>query len=237
MKHKKNFIIFIMAAACTAMLFADLAISFGPAYTNYLVKPKTEEGKLSGNAVQDSIISQLKGATTEKNNAAGFAVDIRGDYLYGMLQIAFPSKTHTDLIKGGTAGLKKGAFIMDTQVGAGYTFFKDSRFNLFLGAGLGFNLMSSEQTISIPLAGDFNYKKLDAMIGVGGNITASFYFTKHVGIFAGIADTVYFAPIKAKKTFTVAGETINLDEKTEGTKLSNSFANSLNLKAGISFKL
>ncbi len=235
MKHKKFLVTAIMLIVCTAVVFADLAISFGAAYTNYLVQPKNG-GKLTGDAVKDTFIKQLNDSKTEKNNAAGFAVDIRGDYLYGMFQMAFPAKTHSEIATAFSDNLKRGAFIMDTQIGAGYTFLKNTKFNLFLGGGVGLNLVSSEQTLSVAGYNVGNYKKLDAMLGVGANITASFYFTKHIGIYAGIADTVYFAPIKAKKTFTVAGQAIDLDKNSD-VKFSNSFANSLNLKAGISFKL
>ena len=206
MKHKKFLVTAIMLIVCTAVVFADLAISFGAAYTNYLVQPKNG-GKLTGDAVKDTFIKQLN-----------------------------DSKTHSEIATAFSDNLKRGAFIMDTQIGAGYTFLKNTKFNLFLGGGVGLNLVSSEQTLSVAGYNVGNYKKLDAMLGVGANITASFYFTKHIGIYAGIADTVYFAPIKAKKTFTVAGQAIDLDKNSD-VKFSNSFANSLNLKAGISFKL
>ena len=40
MKNKKIIFIFMMLVVCSGLIFADFAISFGPAYTNYFVQAK-----------------------------------------------------------------------------------------------------------------------------------------------------------------------------------------------------
>ena len=235
MKHKKMILVLIISVASAVFAFADFAISFGPAFTNYFVHTKNE-----GNfdAFSNDVQNALKNAKDEKNNAAGLAVDLRAGMIYFMAQIAFPGKNHTDLMKGATAEknkfVVKNAFILDTQLGAGITLFKKTRFNLFLGGGLGLNAMKASQTISI--AGqDISYDKLDVMFGIGVNVLASFYFTNMIGIYGGIADTVYFAPLKVKKTFKVGNEEYTVSNTSNNIK--DIIANSVNLKLGLSIRL
>ena len=235
MKHKKIVLVLIISVASAVFAFADFAISFGPAYTNYFVHTKNDSNWGTVHADIKKAVQDLK---DEKNNAAGLAVDLRAGFIYLMAQIAFPGKKHNDLVKGSRAEkdkfLAKNAFILDTQLGAGITLFKKTRFNLFLGGGLGLNAMKATQSISI--AGqNLSYDKLDVMFGVGVNVLASFYFTKMIGIYGGIADTVYFAPLKVKKTFKVGNETYELSNSKNN--LTDVIANSVNLKLGLSIRL
>ncbi|UTC74602.1 DUF2715 domain-containing protein [Treponema sp. OMZ 792] len=235
MKHKKIIFVLIISVAFAAFAFADFAISFGPAFTNYFVHTKNE-GKFD--VFHADIQESIKNAKDEKNNAAGVAVDLRAGFLYLMAQIAFPGKNHSDLITGSSAEkdkfLKTNAFILDTQLGAGLTLFKKTRFNLFLGGGLGLNAMKATQSVSI-LNQEFKYEKLDVMFGLGANILASFYFTDIIGIYGGIADTVYFAPLKVQKTFKVGNESYTVSN-TDGN-IKDIIANSVNLKLGLSIRL
>ena len=90
-------------------------------------------------------------------------------------------------------------------------------------------------TQSISIAGqNLSYDKLDVMFGVGVNVLASFYFTKMIGIYGGIADTVYFAPLKVEKTFNVAGQPYTFSNKNS---IQDVIANSVNLKLGLSIRL
>ena len=234
MKNKKIIFILIISVASAVFAFADFAISFGPAFTNYFVHTKNNGNLGTVHADIQKAVQDLK---DEKNNAAGLAVDLRAGFIYLMAQIAFPGKNHTDLMKGAPAEkdkfVAKNAFILDTQLGAGITLFKKTRFNLFLGGGLGLNAMKATQSISI--AGqNLSYDKLDVMFGVGVNVLASFYFTKMIGIYGGIADTVYFAPLKVEKTFNVAGQPYTFSNKNS---IQDVIANSVNLKLGLSIRL
>ena len=232
MKHKKIGLVLIISVASAVFAFADFAISFGPAYTNYFVHTKNE-GNFS--TFSNDVQNALKNAKDEKNNAAGVAVDLRAGFIYLM---AFPGKNHTDLMKGATAEkdkfVVKNAFILDSQLGVGITLFKKTPFNLFLGGGLGLNAMKATQTVSIA-SQDISYDKLDVMFGVGVNVLASFYFTDMIGIYGGIADTVYFAPLKVKKTFTVGNQEYTVSNSKGNIK--DVIANSVNLKLGLSIRL
>lgn len=234
MVRRKLFVTVFMLLLAAGSVFAEgISISFGPAYTNYFIRSKVD-GESSIGSIKGVLGDAFGKNKDEVINAAGFAVDIRGKLFYAMLQMAFPSKTHSDLLKGGSSALKNSALIFDSQLGIGMTLFKDSPFNLFLGAGIGFNTMYSNQKVKIPSYGEVSYAKTDFMLGVGVNVLASFYFTKIIGIYGGLADTVYMAPIKAQRKFTVAGKDYTLDSASGNVK--NSIANSFNLKLGLSIR-
>ena len=233
MKHKKFVLVLVLSLVSASFAFADFAISFGPAFTNYFVHSKNE-GNVPSLGLAN-LESAVKGLSNESNNAAGIAVDMRASFFYLMAQIAFPGKSHKDLFNnvGSTPSfVKKTAVIFDLQLGGGYTFFKESRFNLFVGGGLGLNAVSSTETATI-FGVDVSYKKLDAMFGLGANVLASFYFTDMIGIYGGIADTFYFVPLNVEKTFKVGGTSFNVSNKD---KLKNILANSVNLKLGLSLR-
>lgn len=233
MKHKKMVLVLVLSLASAAFAFADFAISFGPAFTNYFVHSKNE-GDVTTLALAD-FKNAVKNLTNESNNAAGIAVDLRTNFFYLMAQIAFPGKSHKDLfnnVSNASDFVKSSAVIFDSQIGAGYTFFEKSRFNLFVGGGLGLNAVSSTETATIGTI-QASYKKLDVMFGLGANILASFYFTDMIGIYGGIADTFYFVPLKVEKTFKVGSTSINVSNKDN---LKDILANSVNLKLGLSIK-
>lgn len=234
MKHKRSIFVFIMIIACAAFMFADFAISVGPAYTNYFVKA---EKKITLDGMYNGIITSINNVKNEQNDAAGVALDLRAGLFYVMTQIAFPGKSHKDLwnnVGGAKEFTKSNSFIFDSQLGAGITFFQKSRFNLFVGGGLGLNAMHSMETGKI-LAQNVSYEKLDVMFGLGANVLASFYFTDMIGIYAGIADTFYFAPLKVEKTIKIAGQSYNVSNKDSTIK--DILANSVNLKLGLSIRL
>ncbi|MGI5173589.1 DUF2715 domain-containing protein [Treponema sp. OMZ 840] len=236
MKQKRLLIAAVVLLVSAVFVFADTAISIGPAFTNYLVRTKMEGGTLPAD-VQAIVGDSFGNLKDEKNNAAGFALDVRGRFLYGMIQMAFPAKTHSDIINSNINDLKNSAIIFDSQLGAGFTFFKKSPFNLFIGGGVGLNTMYAQKTMKLPVTGnEVSYAKLDFMLGAGANVLAQFYFTKHLGIYAGIADTVYFAPLVAKKEFKLPdGSTYNYGQSSD-TQVKNTLANSLNVKAGLTIK-
>ena len=235
MKHKKIIFIFMMLVVCSGLIFADFAISFGPAFTNYFVQTKNEG---TFNNFEAGLKDSLKNAKEDKNIAGGVALDLRAGLFYFMTQIAFPAKNHSDIIKGTGSEkdkfLKTNAFILDTQLGAGTTLFKKTRFNLFLGGGIGFNAMKATQSVYIH-SQEFKYDKLDVMFGLGVNVLASYYFTNIIGIYAGIADTFYFTPLKVEKKFKHGNQEHTISN-TDGS-IKEVIANSLNLKLGISIRL
>ena len=231
MKQKKFVIVSAVLLLSAVGMFADTILSVGPAFTNYFVQTKVD------GSIDSQVLSLLDNSITnakdEKNNAAGFALDWRGELFYLMAQMAFPGKTHSDIFKSNSETIKRSAIVLDTQLGVGFTLFKESQLNLFLGAGAGLNTMYANQSMQIPLAGTVSYAKLDFMVGAGANVIASLFLTKNIGIYAGVADTIYFLPIVTQKKFTFGGNTYELDNKT----VKNVLANSLNVKAGLTIKL
>ena len=234
MKYKRSIFVFIMIIACAAFMFADFVISFGPAYTNYFVKA---EKKITLAGIHGDIIASINNVK-EENNAAGAALDLRAGLFYVMAQIAFPGKSHKELwnnVSGASDFARSNSFIFDSQLGAGFTFFKKSRFNLFVGGGLGLNAMHSIENGKVHgLA--LTYEKLDVMFGLGANVLASFYFTDMIGIYGGIADTFYFAPLKVEKKFKIAGIPYTISN-TNNDSIKDVLANSVNLKLGLSIRL
>ena len=233
MKQKKLVIVSAVLLLSAVSMFADTILSVGPAFTNYFVQTKIEGSSLDS-TVKQILSGSLENTKDEKNNAAGFALDWRGELFYLMAQMAFPGKTHSDIFKSNSETIKQSAIILDTQIGVGVTLFKQSQLNLFLGAGAGLNTMYANQSTTLPLLGKkIEYAKLDFMVGAGANVIASLFLTKNIGIYAGIADTLYFLPIVTQKKFTFGGNTYELDNKT----VKNVWANSLNVKAGLTIKL
>lgn len=231
MKQKKFVIVSAVLLLSAVGMFADTILSVGPAFTNYFVQTKVD-GSIDSQ-VLSLLDKSITNAKDEKNNAAGFALDWRGELFYLMAQMAFPGKTHSDIFKSNSETIKRSAIVLDTQLGVGFTLFKESQLNLFLGAGAGLNTMYANQSMQIPLAGTVSYAKLDFMVGAGANVIASLFLTKNIGIYAGVADTIYFLPIVTQKKFTFGGNTYELDNKT----VKNVLANSLNVKAGLTIKL
>ena len=78
MKHKKMVLVLVLSLASAAFAFADFAISFGPAFTNYFIHSKNE-GNVPSFALPD-LQNAVKGLANESNNAAGIAVDMRASF-------------------------------------------------------------------------------------------------------------------------------------------------------------
>ena len=230
MKQKKFVIVSAVLLLSAVGMFADTILSVGPAFTNYFVQTKVD-GSIDSQ-VLNLLDNSITNAKDEKNNAAGFALDWRGELFYLMAQMAFPGKKHSDIFKSNSETIKRSAIVLDTQLGVGFTLFKESQLNLFLGAGAGLNTMYASQTTTV-LGTKVEYAKLDFMVGAGANVIASLFLTKNIGIYAGVADTIYFLPIVTQKDFTFGGNTYKLDNKS----IKNIWANSLNVKAGLTIKL
>ncbi|EFW36367.1 hypothetical protein HMPREF9554_03125 [Treponema phagedenis F0421] len=83
--------------------------------------------------------------------------------------------------------------------------------------------------------GQVKYTNTNAMMGLGANILAHYYFTKNVGIYAGLADTIYFLTLANSKKISW-GEIEIKPDKNEKVKVSDVFTNSFNAKLGLSVK-
>ena len=236
MKQKKLIIVSAVLLLSAVGMFADTAIFVGPAYTNYIVRTKMDEN-LTGQ-IQNIVGDAIGNVKDETNNTAAFAIDLRGSFFYLMAQMAFPGSSHSDIVK---ATMDKkfnwNGIMLDTQLGGGITLFKESPLNLFVGVGGGLNTIYTKQEIDAgAILGKISYTKFDLMVGAGVNILASLYLAEHLGIYVGVADTVYFAPVKTQRLFEGTGLLKNINLTQTDSKVKNNFANSLNIKAGLTIK-
>lgn len=106
-------------------------------------------------------------------------------------------------------------YAIDSQFGFFYVFHPAKNFDLRLGAGLGIGGSGYNKPLS----------KSQANIGGGVDLNISYMFTKMIGIYGGVSDTLY-APVYTKTQ-------IDSTHSIESTDVSGKIANSLNIKAGI----
>ena len=237
MKQKKLIIVSAVLLLSAVGMFADTAIFVGPAYTNYLVKTQVSGDGLTSPEVKKILGDAIGNVKDETNNTAAFAIDLRGSFFYLMAQMAFPGSSHSDIVK---ATMDKkfnwNGIMLDTRLGGGITLFKESPLNLVVGAGAGLNTIYTKQELDAGTLGKISYTKFDLMVGAGVNILASLYLAEHLGIYVGVADTVYFAPVKTQRLFEGTGLLKNINLTQKDSKVKNNFANSLNIKAGLTIK-
>jgi len=119
-------------------------------------------------------------------------------------------------------------YAIDSQFGFFYVFHPTKNLDLTLGAGLGIGGSGHNRTYTT--AGITTKKEISqANIGGGVNLDISYMFTKMIGIYGGVSDTLY-APVYTKtKTKIGNGNSVS----SEDTHVSGKIANSLNIKAGI----
>lgn len=135
------------------------------------------------------------------------------------------------------------------QIGDGMTFFRSSPFNLFLGAGVGFDFIKTTRKIGsglVPIDGsDFIEERLMGLLGIGINVGASYYFVPYVGIFAGITDNLSLIQMANQRyyRYTKAGTDflyyVNSKEEQKDIKkmVSALVANNVAIRLGLALKL
>ena len=223
----KRFIAVFCIFCGAALLSAEntgISFSAGASYTDYFSRTTLDAGAASASPLW----AQMKtGTVYERNRAAGFSFDARLYYFYAMLCAAFPQKSWGTVLNAAPPGdmpLSSGAYMLDVQTGAGYTFFKEKPVTLFVGGGFGLNSKRSFVHVS-----GKEYLRADTLIGAGLNILLSFYPLSQCGFYIGAADSVYFYPLKMQRVL-------------DGVELNNAavkkpLANSLNIKGGIVIRL
>lgn len=217
------FCIFCGAALLSAEN-ADISFSAGASYADYFSRTTLDPGAASASPLW----AQMKiGTVYERNKAAGFSFDARLYYFYTMLSVAFPQKswgTVLSTVPPGDTPLSSGAYMLDVQTGAGYTFFKEKPVTLFVGGGFGLNSKKSITEVS-----GKEYLRADTLIGAGLNILLSFYPLSKCGFYVGAADSVYFYPLKIQRVLD--GVELN------NTAVKKPLANSLTIKGGVIIRL
>lgn len=223
----KRFIAVFCIFCGTALLSAenaDISFSAGASYADYFSRTTLDPGAASASPLW----AQMKTDTVyERNKAAGFSFDARLYYFYTMLSVAFPQKswgTVLSTVPPGDTPLSSGAYMLDVQTGAGYTFFKEKPVTLFVGGGFGLNSKKSITEVS-----GKEYLRADTLIGAGLNILLSFYPLSKCGFYVGAADSVYFYPLKIQRVLD--GVELN------NTAVKKPLANSLTIKGGVIIRL
>lgn len=223
----KRFIAVFCIFCGTALLSAenaDISFSAGASYADYFSRTTLDPGAANASPLW----AQMKtGTVYERNKAAGFSFDARLYYFYTMLSVAFPQKswgTVLSTVPPGYTPLSSGAYMLDVQTGAGYTFFKEKPVTLFVGGGFGLNSKKSITEVS-----GKEYLRADTLIGAGLNILLSFYPLSKCGFYVGAADSVYFYPLKIQRVLD--GVELN------NTAVKKPLANSLTIKGGVIIRL
>ena len=209
---------------------------------------KEDEKKLSDAFGVGKLYAQEK-FVQDSYNAYTIGADFRIKGGYVTLNVGFPRRTFTDV--GGKVGtaLNATSFIFSGQIGGGMTFFRSSPFNLFLGAGVGFDFVKTTRKIEsglVPIGGsDFIEERLIGLLGIGINVGARYYFVPHVGIFAGITDNLSLIQMANQRyyRYTKAGigylYYVNSKEEQKDIKkmVSALVANNVAIRLGIALKL
>jgi hypothetical protein len=191
-------------------------------------------------------------------NAYAIGADFRIRSMYITLNVGFPRQTITQSIDPLNSFLKNsgksdvkltgGSFIFSGQIGGGITLFRSSPFNLFLGAGVGFDFIKTTRKIEnglLPIGSGWTEERLMGLLGIGVNVGASYYFVPHIGLFAGITDNLSFVQMFNQRYYTspdysfyVNGDKNGKDGKKDVKKLISALvANNVAIRLGIALKL
>ena len=191
---------------------AKLNLDIGPVYTYFSShEPASSVRFGSGHGLWTTNtggLNVLFGVEFVKN----FGVYVTANFALGRYYWSKESyPTHYE----GTRSPAGVTFAIDSQFGFFYVFHPVKKLDLTLGAGIGIG--GSGYNKPLP--------KSQANIGGGINFNASYMFTKMVGIYGGVSDTLY-APVYTKTQ-------ISSTRSIKDTDVSGKVANSLNIKAGI----
>ncbi|MGP1437815.1 MAG: hypothetical protein ACTTKH_01940 [Treponema sp.] len=167
----------------------------------------------------------------------GLSLDLNADFLYFSFQFAFPENIQTTFLNFSPTLSKYRSVISDLQVGLTYKTFENKPYNLLFQLGLGFGATHFSMKGNILGKGEVDYTKTDMMLGLGGNIVFTYAFHKIFGMYFGIGDMLYFMNIRTYRLFEFTDDQFIFEEKlkSENFNAVNTFANSLNVKMGVSF--
>ena len=153
---------------------------------------------------------------TKSNGRIGGGFDLQLRYtfykqlaVYTMFDAAFPARPDNDALEYGT-------YLIDWQLGLGWTFNLARNFDVFFGGGLALGGTGKKQR-SLKFTSD------TTNVGFGINCNFSYMFIPMVGIYAGVSDNVY-VPVNVR--------TNTAGIKTSG-KPSDRLTNAINLKLGL----
>ena len=210
-------ILFLLSVCAIGSVFAkvSLTLDVGPIYTHFSHRSDTNSaGRTHTWATHTGGLNVLLRAEFAKN----FGVYGMANFAFGNRMVTgFNTKTHCERNKW-DASL---SYAIDSQFGFFYAFKPKTNLEIMLGAGIGiggsgYNYSSDR----------YHYTN----IGGGINCDVSYMFTKLIGIYGGLSDTLY-APVSVSHTVKSGSDSTTTTSSSAG-KIANAFS----LKAGIQFK-
>jgi len=182
-------------------------LELGPVYTYFGSRTSSGSGHTSW-TTHTGGLNVLFGAEFVKN----FGVYVSANFAFGKdywYKTSYP-RSYSGFLNDATL-----TYAIDSQFGFFYVFHPSKNFDLRLGAGLGIGGSGYNKPLS----------KSQANIGGGVDLNISYMFTKMIGIYGGVSDTLY-APVYTETQ-------ISSTQSIKDTDVSGKIANSLNIKAGI----
>ena len=214
-------ILFLLSVYAIGSVFAkvSLTLDVGPIYTHFSHRSDTTSaGRTHTWATHTGGLNVLLRAEFAKN----FGVYGMANFAFGNRMITgHNTKNHSERDKW-DASL---SYAIDSQFGFFYAFKPKTNLEIMLGAGIGIG------------GSGYNYNRTNSSdrhhytnIGGGINCDVSYMFTKLIGIYGGLSDTLY-APVSVSYT-----EKSGSNSKTTTSSSAGKIANAFSLKAGIQFK-
>ena len=212
-------IFFLLTVLSVGFLSAKvkLNLDIGPVYTYFGSSKSHDNGRINTWATHTGGLNVLFGVEFVKN----FGAYVTANFAFGKDYWAKSSSKKSysgDLIDADLT------YVIDSQFGFFYVFHPVKKLDLTLGAGIGIGGSGYNRTYALG-SKLIKEKQSQANIGGGINFNASYMFTKMVGIYGGVSDTLY-APVYIKYS---NGKT----KPIEDTDVSGKVANSFSIKAGI----
>lgn len=182
-------------------------LELGPVYTYFGSRTSSGSGHTSW-TTHTGGLNVLFGVEFVKN----FGAYVTANFAFGK---DYWYKTSSPRSYTGSLNDATLTYAIDSQFGFFYVFHPSKNFDLRLGAGLGIGGSGYNKPLS----------KSQANIGGGVDLNISYMFTKMIGIYGGVSDTLY-APVYTETQ-------ISSTRSIKDTDVSGKIANSLNIKAGI----
>jgi hypothetical protein len=199
-----------------------LSLDVGPVYTYFSSHTTHNSENKSKWATHTGGLNVLFGAEFVQN----FGVYGTANFAFGKKLISesrVGNRNHKVItIDRGDVNL---TYAIDSQFGFFYVFHPVKKMDLTLGLGIGIGGSGRNYETK-----HSKIEKSQANIGGGVNLNVSYMFTKMIGIYGGVSDTLY-APVYTK-TATKIGKG---SEETGDTSVSGKLANSFSIKAGLRF--
>ena len=208
-------IFFLLTVLSVGFLSAKVKLNLdvGPVYTYFGSRITSDNGKKYTWTTHTGGLNVLFGAEFVKNFGVYGTVNFAfGNYLWDKVS----SNRHYE----GWLNHADLTYAIDSQFGFFYVFHPAKKLDLTLGLGIGIG------------GSGRNYDKIErsqANIGGGVNFNVSYMFTKMIGIYGGVSDTLY-APVSTKiKEKTGSSSTTETTDSNASGKIANSFS----IKAGL----